>query len=502
MATVEAPPTVPADDPDAGVRSRSLYRAMWRWHFFAGLFAIPVIVLLCLSGLVWLFKPQIWGLMYGDLQNVPPSSQTVTYERQLTAVEQAYPGAAVSAVHTPPSATRSTIYDIATADGRDLSVYVNPYSGEVLGHRNNATDLAAIALDLHGSLMTGSWLGNEDIGDRFIEIVAGWSVVLLVTGTYLWWPRGKRRGLRGVLLPRFHLRGKRILWRDVHAVTGIMFAFITLFFLVTGLAWAGWWGPNYLSVATTAVGGYPTVESNSTTVGELLPNGQSPWAMGNLPLAASQPVPAPGGQVGAELRWDPSQGAPLDAVIASTQKLGIPHGFSVTWPEDETGSYSIGYWEDGPQEPNRSATDARIAYIDQYSAEPIGEYGWDEYGWAGKATSFGIALHEGRQWGLINQILVTIATVAILLSVASSMVMWRKRRPKGIGAPPREPHRTLGFGLLLIMAMLGILFPLLGASMLLVVVTELLIIRRVPPLARAFGVAPPRKPARDKAASE
>ncbi|MGH3985113.1 MAG: PepSY domain-containing protein, partial [Pseudonocardiaceae bacterium] len=155
-------------------------------------------------------------------------------------------------------------------------------------------------------------------------------------------------------------------------------------------------------------------------------------------------------------------------MIASTHKIGIPHGFSVTWPEDETSAYSIGYWEDGPQEPNRSATDARIAYIDQYTAEPIGEYGFDQYGWAGKATSFGIAVHEGRQWGLINQILVTIAVLAILLSVATSMVMWRKRRPKGIGAPRREPNRKLGLGLLLIIALLGILFPLLGATSLLV----------------------------------
>lgn len=77
--------------------------------------------------------------------------------------------------------------------------------------------------------------------------------------------------------------------------------------------------------------------------------------------------------------WEPSQGAPLDAVIGSVQKIVIPHGLSVTWPEDETGSYSIGYGRTAP-ESNRSTTDAHIAYIyiDQYSAEPIGEYGFDE----------------------------------------------------------------------------------------------------------------------------
>ncbi|MGH3885735.1 MAG: PepSY domain-containing protein, partial [Pseudonocardiaceae bacterium] len=150
-------------------------------------------------------------------------------------------------------------------------------------------------------------------------------------------------------------------------------------------------------------------------------------------------------------------------------------------------AYNIGYWEDGPQQPSRSATNARIAYLDQYTAEPISEYGFDDYGWAGQATSFGIALHEGRQWGLINQILVTIATVAILLSVASSMVMWRKRRPKGIGAPRKEPNRKIGFGVLVIMIALGALFPLLGMSMLIILALELLVIRRVPRLARIFG---------------
>ncbi|MGH3973951.1 MAG: hypothetical protein ACRDS9_11610, partial [Pseudonocardiaceae bacterium] len=62
-------------------------------------------------------------------------------------------------------------------------------------------------------------------------------------------------------------------------------------------------------------------------------------------------------------------------------------------------------------------------------------------------------------------------------------------------APPREHNRKLGFGLLIIIAVLGILFPLLGATVLLVLLTELLVIRQVPPLARAFGVTPPRKPA-------
>jgi uncharacterized iron-regulated membrane protein len=483
-------PDPPTEEPDGAAGSRSLYRTVWRWHFFAGLFAIPVLAILCLSGLVWLFKPQLWGLMYGDIQHVTPSAQTVSYAQQVEAALAAHPDATVTALHTPPAADRSTIVEVTSAGGDELMVYVDPYRGAVLGEIDRATDLSLIALDLHGSLMTGSWLGNSDIGDYFIEIVAGWSVVLLVTGIYLWWPRGRRTGLGGTLIPRFRLKGKRLLWRDVHSITGVLFSFITLFFLLTGLAWSGWWGPNYLSVATSAVGGYPEVETNSRTVGELLPNGQSPWAMGNVPLAASQPVPPSGGPLAGTLSWDPSEGAPIDAIVAAGQQLGVPHGFSISYPEDGTGSYGVNYWEDGPQEPNRSATDARISHIDQYTAQPIASYGWDEYGWAAKATSLGIALHEGRELGLLNQLLVAIATVAILVSLATSVVMWRKRRPRGLGAPGKEPNRTLGFGLLLVIAMLAILFPLLGASLLAVLVLDTLVIQRVPKLAAAFGARP------------
>jgi uncharacterized iron-regulated membrane protein len=455
------------------------------------LVAIPVIVLLCLSGIVYLFKPQIYGLMYGGLQTVAPAERTVSYEQQREAVEQAYPGATVTAILTPSQATRSTQFDLVSAAGGDLSVFVNPYSGEVLGHRDNGKDIVKISLALHGSLMTASWLGDEIYGDRFIEIIAGWSIVLLVTGIYLWWPRGRRRGLRGVLLPRFHLRGKRVLWRDLHAVTGILFAFVTLFFLVTGMAWTGWWGPNYLTAVSDRFeigsnGVYDGV--NSKTVGELLPNGQSPWALGNLPLAASD-TSHRGHATGGELRWDPGEGAPLDAVVASAQQLGIPHGFTITPPEDTTGSYLVAYWEDGDMEPNRSATAMRVAYIDQHTAQPLADYDFGDLGPAAQATNLGIALHEGRQWGLVNQLMTLAGAVAILISAASALVMWRKRRPAGLGPPPKEPNRKLGFGVLVIVIALGALFPLLGLSMLIILALEFLVIRRVPRLARFFGMA-------------
>jgi uncharacterized iron-regulated membrane protein len=71
--------------------------------------------------------------------------------------------------------------------------------------------------------------------------------------------------------------------------------------------------------------------------------------------------------------------------------------------------------------------------------------------------------HQGQQYGEANRLVMLGGCIAILLLCASAPVMWWKRRPKGrIGAPPG----TSGRGLVAIMAMAGILFPLTGLTML------------------------------------
>ncbi|MEK1899972.1 MAG: PepSY domain-containing protein, partial [Rhizobium sp.] len=37
----------------------SLYRAIWRWHFFAGLLVIPFLLNLAITGSLYLFKDEI-----------------------------------------------------------------------------------------------------------------------------------------------------------------------------------------------------------------------------------------------------------------------------------------------------------------------------------------------------------------------------------------------------------------------------------------------------------
>jgi uncharacterized iron-regulated membrane protein len=134
-----------------------------------------------------------------------------------------------------------------------------------------------------------------------------------------------------------------------------------------------------------------------------------------------------------------------------------------------------------------SALDERVTYFDQYTAQPVSDFEYSEFGAYAKAMDLGIALHEGRQLGTANQVLTLAATLALLLMMASAVVMWRKRRPRGLGAPRRAPNRRLGAGVIAITLGLGVFFPLLGLSIVAVVVLDFVVVRRIGPLRRALG---------------
>jgi len=505
LPKADAPSGGPAADPAEVARGAELqaqprprlFRAVWRWHFYAGLLVIPIIVILSPSGIVYLFKPQIDSVFYGHVRNVDGRGPTLSYARQLAAVKNALPGASVTSVAPPPNARRSTQFGVTTKTGGDWAVFVDPYTGKVLGHRDNRRYLPTIALDLHGSLLTSRFMDEEGTwGDRVIELATSWAVVLVITGMYLWWPRGRRRSLRQALTPRWRARSLRVRWRDVHAVTGVAFSFVFLFFLVTGLAWSGVWGEKYNEIATKVGSSYPPGTFDgvpSRKVEDVVKGGKPAWAAASLPV----PPSVGGGRPGhtghndharlQTIRWNPKDGAPLDAVVARAQQMGMAPGTIITFPADKTSSYAVSLFPDNDVEPNQNALKERFAFVDQYTAKPVGDFRYGQFGAMAKATDLGIAVHEGRQFGIYSQLFALFGTLALLLSCATAIVMWRKRRPKGIGAPRRAPNRKLGAGVIAITLGLGVLFPLLGLSILVLLLVDFVLVKRIPPLRRALG---------------
>ena len=67
MTTVS---TATAAPERAGRPAASLYRAVWRWHFYAGLITLPFLILLAVTGGLYLFRAEIDGLIHRDVKRV------------------------------------------------------------------------------------------------------------------------------------------------------------------------------------------------------------------------------------------------------------------------------------------------------------------------------------------------------------------------------------------------------------------------------------------------
>ncbi|WP_122711215.1 PepSY-associated TM helix domain-containing protein [Pseudomonas viridiflava] len=433
----------------------SFYNLAWRWHFYAGLFVAPFMILLSLTGMIYLFKPQLDNLMYSDLLSVTPTHHQINADELQQRVLSTYPQAAISKYFPPVSAEGSAQFVILD-EGREVNVFVDPYRGEILGTQDAKQNLQAIARALHGELMIGT------VGDRLIELAAGWGIMLVISGLYLWWPRGSR--VAGVLWPRLTARG-RVLWKDLHAVTGFWGSLILLFMLLSGMTWTGMWGKQYAAVWNTFPAAMWTDVPKSTQMaGELnTASAQTvPWAMENTPMPQST------GEHAEHMHHHGMSSGPaapkisLQQVVDIATAKGIAPGYSITAPKTAEGVFTVSVFADDPR------NDATL-HIDQYSGKVLADVGWQDYSLVSRATEMGVMLHEGKFFGWINQLLIFLACLMILLSAVSGLVIWWKRRPQGgLGVPPLRHDLPRWKTAMVIMFGIAVAFPLVGVSLVVV----------------------------------
>ncbi|HXQ98820.1 MAG TPA: PepSY domain-containing protein [Pseudomonas sp.] len=431
----------------------SFYSLAWRWHFYAGLFVAPFMILLSLTGIVYLFKPQLDSLMYSDLLTVTPAHHLLSADALQQRVHEAYPEALISK-YLPPVNAQGSAQFVLKQDGREVNLFIDPYSGKVLGSQDAKNNLQAMARELHGELMIGT------VGDRLVELAAGWGIVLVISGLYLWWPRG--RSPAGVLWPRVSARG-RVLWRDLHAVTGFWGSVALLFMLLSGMTWTGMWGKVYADVWNTFPAAmWNQVPKSDKQAGDL--NNASvqtvPWAMENTPMPVSSGDHAEHMNHGSMSSAPAAPSISLQRVVDIARERNIEPGYSITGPKTADGVFTVSVFADDPR------NDATL-HVDQYSGKVLADVRYADYSTVSKATELGVMLHEGKMFGWMNQLLILFICLMVLLSSVSGLVIWWKRRPQNrFGVPPLRHDLPRWKIATAVMLLLGVAFPLVGISML------------------------------------
>ncbi|QOS97260.1 PepSY domain-containing protein [Brevibacterium sp. JNUCC-42] len=438
----------------------SFYQAVWRWHFYAGLIFAPFLIILAFSGAVYLFKPQIESMLYQDLYYVQEEgSSTLSPSAQVSMVNETYPDGTITSIKYYDDPTRTTEIGLIE-NGQMSSVFVNPYNGDITGSLINKEKFTEIFKKLHSELIVGGTVAN-----RIIELAACWAVILLITGLYIWWPRN-RASIWGTILPRFKSKG-RTFWRDMHAVPAFWLSMFILILIATGLPWSGVMGEQINRLATSTNTGYPPFAHSFGEKPESIIKTKDvaedvPWATENLPVPAS----TTNGYVPLSLE---------DVTyIAKNEEIKKP--YTISMPQGEKGVYTIAT---SHIKPGDNAT----LHVDQYTGSVLSDVRFDDYGIMAKGITVGIALHEGRLFGLANQIIGLIVCLGLIGLVISSFIMWRKRKPEGkFGSPTKSKDKKITRTVFFIMLAMGIIMPLVGISIIVVFLLDRFVFSKIKPL--------------------
>lgn len=421
--------TRPSPRPRPGTALQLVAR---RLHFLAGIVVAPFLAVLCLTGLVYVFSPQIHDSLYrSDLHVNQVGEARRPLTEQVRAALTAHPEATLKSVLTPPDADRTTRVVLAVpgpAGTTDRTVFVDPYTGLINGELStieNRLPANTWLRQLHGNLQLGA------PGRLYAELAASWVPLVAVGGLVLWLARTRRkRPLREVLLPSTRGKTGWTRLRAVHGAAGLWLTAGLVLVALTGLAMSQFAGGRADPAA-------------------------DPIHL-RAPVLTAAPVPVRPGV--------PPIG--LDRALAAADAAGLSGELAVVPPSGPDAPYTATEIAEGLPI-HRGAV-----AIDPYTAEVTERIGWSDYSPVAKLGALGTQFHTGTLFGLANQIVLALVAVATLVLLALGYRMWWIHNPyRGRWASlPRPVWRQLAGGPLIVtllgIAVLAWVLPMVGASLL------------------------------------
>lgn len=456
-------------------QGKRLYRAIWRWHFYAGIFCIPLVIWLSITGSIFLFKPQVERWIDRPYNHLQLIGARATPEQIARAAVVAVPGSTLHYYELPPS-NNAAVRVIVGIGKTEYRVYVHPQTLAILHIISEDSHFMAVVQHLHGELLAGT------PGSYLVELAASWAIVLLLTGLYLWWPRQTEK-LAGVLWVRTR-SGSRIFWRDLHAVTGVWVSAFALFLILTGLPWAKGWGSYFKQVrritGTSAVKQDWTSSRAEVMANRVAQNSNSLDAMDDMP-GMDHSGHMGHDMDGMDMGGDPYQPFNTLVPIAATLHLASPVEIM---PAMKPG----GTWIIKSDAQNRTQRD--VLQADPTTGAIVSRRNFNQGMIIDRVVGVGIAAHEGQLFGLLNQLVGLATAMGLVTLCASAAVLWWRRRHVGVlGAPVALVKPRWSLALALAVLALAVYLPAMAFSLIAVVSLEWAVLSRVPSVSRWLGLS-------------
>lgn len=501
MTTIEhtSPPAGPpptdevsaAAPPPRSAASRGwLGPLLRRLHFYAGILVGPFIFVAATSGALYALSPQLERVVYADAlsapsvgapQNLPPLS----LEMQVAAAQEATGGEETILAVRPAPEIGDTTRVLYAAEGLGASeartIFVDPGNGEIRGDLVTYGTSGALPLrtwidDLHRNLHLG------ETGRLYSELAASWLGVVSLAGLGLWIARSRRQRAgksaeraAAAETSRTETAGASSRaagyrkTRSLHATTGIWVLGGALFLSLTGITWSQHAGGNVGELRSALSWSTPAVTADLTggsAPGEHAEHSGSEHAEHS---GATATEPAATAEPGL-----------FDDVLAVAQGENVNVGLVEIKPPAAAGeAWTV-------TEIQRSyPTEVDAVAVDGETLAVTDRVDFDDYPFAAKLARWGIDMHQGTLFGLVNQLVLVAVAGAIALMVVWGYRMWWQRRPtrrpgRPVGKAPARGtfQRTPWWGQLAVLAVaagVGLFLPLVGVSLVAFLVIDVLL---------------------------
>lgn len=435
-----------------------------RLHFYIGLFIGPFILVAALSGVVYALTPQIENQLYAHALHSETHGPALSLEAQVRrAQEAAGPGPVVAAVRPAPrqgDTTRVMFNVPGLGESEHRALFVDPVSGEIRGDMKVYGTSGILPLrtwidQFHRSLLLG------DFGRLYSELAASWLWVAAAGGIVLWAVRRKRaQTLRSGL-------------RSWHASTGLWLMLGLLFFSATGLTWSQYAGDNIGVLRAYYGWSTPSVATSLA----------KPASMHmNMPMDEHAEHHMHTHMVA------PASGATLDPALFDTV-LAAARGANIEAAKVEIRSSSTPEKAWVVVEIDRSwPTQVDAVSINPQTLAVVDQVEFAQYSLPAKLTRWGIDAHMGVLFGLANQLILVLFASGLVVMVIIGYMMWWRRRPTRIRQPTLlDAWRQTGIGAkvawLLMAIGVGVCLPVLGWSLLALVICDVIATYRAPSVA-------------------
>ncbi|MBC6418880.1 MAG: PepSY domain-containing protein [Prochloron sp. SP5CPC1] len=346
-------------------------------HGSIGIFIGLLLVVMGLTGSLLVFHETVEHATNPAVMEVVPEGEMLPIDTLMESLQASLPGDRLRSITIPKAADEPYVFWLSSEEEQSSSLYVNPYTGAVLGSWNFDRTVTGFLLRLHYTFLAGT------PGEFLAGTCGVLMMVLGITGIILW-PGWKN------LKAGFKLRwgsAKQLLSYDLHKVTGVFFSLVLVLLGFTGTVIVLL---HHVEPLLALIIGAPPEKAELPA----LPANPKPLSFGELLQRTEETLPG---------------GKAISISFSGEDKREVQ--VRLAFPEDPI-----------PDIPLSNVS------LDRFTGKVLSQQKTVQWTPGLRLGQFLLNFHFGRFWGVTSQVIYAIAGLTPTLFLVTGFVLWQKRR--------------------------------------------------------------------------